>query len=192
MCWVLTRSSRDNRLHRFLGLDGPNGVAKLGDAEPIFQMNTYNELTFQNKWSLRFLLHWKNGGQNVNLTALQNDFGQTSADFDKIVINPQTQQPMPLGVYRISQVGYSAQQFVENSGYLKLREIGLYYSFNTFGKQSDQGPSARRVHDEFLCMDRLFFIRSGGFQFRNRIQHQYRCGSVSGNQAGRFSFAVTF
>jgi TonB-dependent starch-binding outer membrane protein SusC len=116
---------------QILGLDGPNGVAKLGDAEPIFQMNTYNEITYQNKISLRFLLHWKNGGQNVNLTNLQQDFGQTSADFDKLVVNPQNQQPMPLGVYRISQVGYSAQGFVNNSDYLKLREIGLYYTFNT-------------------------------------------------------------
>ena len=30
---------------------------------------------------------------------------------------------MPLGVYRISQVGYSAQGFVNNSDYVKLREI---------------------------------------------------------------------
>jgi outer membrane receptor protein involved in Fe transport len=124
---------------QILGLDGPNGVAKLGDVEPIFQMNTYNEITYQNKWSLRFLLHWKNGGQNVNLTTLQNDFGQTSADFDQLIINPQTQTPIPLGYYRISQVGYSARQFVENSGFLKLREIGLYYSFNTTGNQVVKG-----------------------------------------------------
>ncbi len=38
---------------------------------------------------------------------------------------------MPLGVYRISQVGYSAQGFVNDAGYVKLREIGLYYTFNT-------------------------------------------------------------
>jgi outer membrane receptor protein involved in Fe transport len=124
---------------QILGLDGPNGIAKLGDVEPIFQMNTYNEITYQNRWSLRFLLHWKNGGQNVNLTTLQNDFGQTSADFDQLIINPQTQTPIPLGFYRISQVGYSARQFVENSGFLKLREIGLYYSFNTNGNQIIKG-----------------------------------------------------
>jgi len=124
---------------QILGLAGANGVAKLGDVEPIFQMNTYNEITYHNKWSLRFLLHWKNGGQNVNLTSLQNDFGQTSADFDQIVTNPQTQTQMPLGIYRISQVGYSAQQFVENSGFLKLREIGLYYSFNTTSSRVIKG-----------------------------------------------------
>ncbi len=66
---------------QILGLS-PTGIVKWGDSEPIFQMNTYNEITFQNKLSLRFLLHWKNGGQNVNLTNLENDFGGTSADWD--------------------------------------------------------------------------------------------------------------
>ena len=90
-------------------------------------MNSYNEITFQNRFSLRFLLHWKNGGQNVNLTNLENDFGGTSADWDAQTI----QKGVPNGAYRISQVGTSAQEFVQNSGYVKLREIGLYYSFAT-------------------------------------------------------------
>ena len=64
---------------QILGLNGAGGVSKLGDAEPKFQMNTYNEITFFNKLSLRFLLHWKYGGQNVNLTSLENDFGGTSS-----------------------------------------------------------------------------------------------------------------
>ena len=111
---------------QLLGLS-PTGIVKWGDSEPIFQMNSYNEITFQNKLSLRFLLHWKNGGQNVNLTNLENDFGGTSADWDAQTI----QKGVPNGAYRISQVGTSAQEFVQNSGYVKLREIGLYYSFNT-------------------------------------------------------------
>jgi len=111
---------------QILGLS-PTGIVKWGDAEPTFQMNTYNEITFQNKISLRFLLHWKNGGQNVNLTSLENDFGGTSADWDAQTI----QKGVPNGAYRISQIGTSAQEFVQNSGYVKLREIGLYYSFST-------------------------------------------------------------
>ncbi len=111
---------------QILGLS-PTGIVKWGDAEPTFQMNTYNEITFQNKISLRFLLHWKNGGQNVNLTNLENDFGGTSADWDAQTIK----KGVPNGAYRISQIGTSAQEFVQNSGYVKLREIGLYYSFST-------------------------------------------------------------
>jgi TonB-dependent starch-binding outer membrane protein SusC len=110
---------------QIVGLNGA-GVGVLGNAEPKFQMNTYNEITFRNKLSLRFLMHWKKGGDNVNLTYLQNDFGQTSADFDDMTIKA----GMPNGIYRISQVGSSAKVFVEDASYLRLREIGLYYSFN--------------------------------------------------------------
>jgi len=109
---------------QILGLNG-TGVGKLGDAEPRFQMSTYNEITFMNRLSLRFLLHWKSGGQNVNLTTLQNDFGGTSADFDKVT----NKAGLPDGIYRITKVGTTAEEFVQNSGYLRLREIGLYYSF---------------------------------------------------------------
>lgn len=108
---------------QILGLNG-QGVGLLGDAEPRFQMNTYNEVTFFNKLSLRFLLHWKAGGQNINLTRLQNDFGGTSADFDEVT----NKLGVPDGVYRIMQVGSDAHMFVQNSDYLRLREIGLYYT----------------------------------------------------------------
>ena len=109
---------------QILGLDGTGGVSKLGDAEPTFQMNTYNEITFDDRWSLRFLLHWKKGGQNVNLTNLENDFGGTSADYDKVT----NKLGVPDGVYRIMQVGSDAHEFVQTSSYLRLREIGLYYT----------------------------------------------------------------
>jgi len=110
---------------QIVGLNGA-GVGVLGNAEPKFQMNTYNELTFKNKLSLSFLLHWKKGGDNVNLTYLENDFGQTTADFDKVT----NKLGVPDGVYRLMQVGTSAAVFVEDASYLRLREIGLYYTFD--------------------------------------------------------------
>ncbi|MEO7044724.1 MAG: TonB-dependent receptor, partial [Ferruginibacter sp.] len=109
---------------QIVGLNG-QGVGVLGDAEPTFQMNTYNEITFFNKLSLRFLLHWKNGGQNVNVTKLQNVFGGTSADYD----NP-TKAGFPYGVSQLMLIGTDAHQTVETSTYLRLREIGLYYTFS--------------------------------------------------------------
>ena len=109
---------------QIVGLNG-QGVGVLGDAEPRFQMNTYNEVTFFKNLSLRFLIHWKQGGQNVNLTTLENDFGGTSADFDNVT----NKAGLPDGVYRISKVGSDAHEFVQTSGYARLREIGLYYSF---------------------------------------------------------------
>ncbi|MDP4129288.1 MAG: SusC/RagA family TonB-linked outer membrane protein [Bacteroidota bacterium] len=112
---------------QIIGLGGPGGsIVKWGDAEPKFQMNTYNEITFLDKWSFRFLLHLKAGGQNVNLTSLENDFGGTSADYDKV----SNKLGVPDAIYRIMSIGSTAKEFVQNSGYLKLREIGLYYSIH--------------------------------------------------------------
>ncbi|MXV53263.1 SusC/RagA family TonB-linked outer membrane protein [Pedobacter sp. HMF7647] len=108
---------------QIVGLNG-QGVGILGDAEPTFQMSTYNEVTFFKNLSLRFLIHWKKGGQNVNVTSLQNVFGGTSADYDE-----KTPSGMPKGVTQLMQIGTNAQQTVETSTYLRFREIGLYYSF---------------------------------------------------------------
>jgi len=108
---------------QIVGVDAPNQpkgtVVQLGDQEPRFQMNTFNEVTLMSKLSLRFLIHWKYKGDNVNLTNLLNDFGGTSADYDA---NGATR----IGGY----LGGSARGFVQNSGYLRFREIGLYYTFN--------------------------------------------------------------
>lgn len=111
---------------QIVGLDGDNGVGVLGDAEPKFQMNTYNEVTFWGKLSLRFLLHWKQGGDNINLTSLENDFGGTSVDYDNVT----NKLGVPDAVYRIMQIGTTARIFVQDASYLRLREVGLYYSFN--------------------------------------------------------------
>jgi TonB-linked SusC/RagA family outer membrane protein len=108
---------------QIIGLNG-KGVGVLGNAEPRFQMNTYNEVTFFNKLSLRFLIHWKYGGQNVDVTQLQNVFGSTSVDYDK-----PTASGLPYGVTQLMKVGSDAHQTVETSTYLRFREIGLYYTF---------------------------------------------------------------
>jgi len=118
---------------QIVGTDAPakEGLIVLGNAEPKFQMNTFNELTYKGKLSLRFLIHWKEGGDNVNLTNLLNDFGSTSADYDKDADG----NNVPDGPQRIGQfLGGSARGFVQDASYLRLREIGLYYTFGNFKK----------------------------------------------------------
>ncbi|HSB91778.1 MAG TPA: SusC/RagA family TonB-linked outer membrane protein [Flavitalea sp.] len=116
---------------QIVGLNG-TGVGVLGDAEPSFQMNTYNDIGFMKNFNLRFLFHWKKAGDNVNLTYLQTDFGQTSPDFDAVT----NKMNVPDGIYRIMQVGKTAEIFVEDASYFRLREIGLYYTFNKFKGQA--------------------------------------------------------
>ena len=111
-------------------------------------MSTYNELTFFNKLSFRFLIHWKAGGQNVNLTTLQNDFGGTSVDFDKVT----NKAGLPDGIYRISQVGTTARMFVQNSDYLKVREIGLYYRLPSIPSLSISGIQIGASLNNFITV----------------------------------------
>lgn len=109
---------------QIVGIDGPNGVVKLGDTEPRFQMNWFNEVTFLKNFSLRFLFHWKNKGDVVNLSELLTDLGRTSPDFDDLDKDGNAKGPA-----RLANLGVSARQFVQNAGYLRLREVALYYSF---------------------------------------------------------------
>ena len=116
---------------QIVGTDAPakEGLVVLGDAEPKFQMNTFNEITFMNRLTLRFLIHWKYKGDNINLTNLLNDFGGTSADYDADADHDGT----PDGPERIGQfLGGSARGFVQDAEYVRFREIGLYYTFNQF------------------------------------------------------------
>jgi TonB-dependent starch-binding outer membrane protein SusC len=97
-----------------------------GDQEPDFQMNSFNEIVFDKRVSLRMLIHWKNGGENVVFTNLQSDFGGTSPDWDADANKNQ----IPDGLDRIMKIGASSVNSVKSSTYLRFREIGLYYSFN--------------------------------------------------------------
>lgn len=81
----------------------------VGDTQPDFQVGFPNTVTFLNNFEFSFLLHLKKGGENLNLTKLLTDDGGTSPEIDE----------------RTSQY---ADTWVQPSGYLRLREIALYYN----------------------------------------------------------------
>ncbi len=111
---------------QIVGTTGPGTpVSVLGDAEPDFQMSFNNSLRYKD-FTLSFLWHWKKGGDNINLTKLLSDFGGTSADFDDFDFDPNIRN----GDFRINNGLFAgnARPFVEDASYLRLREIGLYYT----------------------------------------------------------------
>ena len=115
---------------QLVGID-PNdtdgdGISVFGDAAPDFQLSWYNVVNYKN-WELSMLWHWKKGFENVNLTVLLTDLLGTSPDYDASGIDPEGL--LNNGDYRLSQLGVSADPFVEDASYIRLREIGLYYRF---------------------------------------------------------------
>ncbi|MCM4171804.1 SusC/RagA family TonB-linked outer membrane protein [Arenibacter sp. TNZ] len=119
---------------QIVGNDENGNVVALGDAEPDFQMSFNNNFKYKD-FTLSFLWHWKKGGDNVNLSRLLSDFGNTSADYDEMSLDPSG--TLNNGDYRKDAFGAGfAGPFVEDASYLKLREIGLYYNLpeNTLQK----------------------------------------------------------
>ena len=96
-----------------------------GDAEPDFQMSWFNTLTWKN-FDLAFLFHWKSGGEAINLSTLLFDLGGTTHDYDDIDLDPD--KMLGNGPYRVSQIGVNSDVMIEDASYLRLREIGLYYT----------------------------------------------------------------
>ena len=84
-----------------------------------------NYLTYKD-FELSFLFQWKQGGDNVNLTTLLSDLNGTTHDYDDIDLDPAG--VLGNGSYRLSQLGASAEVFVEDASYLRLRELGFYYT----------------------------------------------------------------
>ncbi|MDX5418450.1 MAG: SusC/RagA family TonB-linked outer membrane protein [Hymenobacteraceae bacterium] len=106
------------------GIKGSEGVQVLGDSQPDFQMNFHNFFTIKQNFTFSFLFHWKKGGDNINLTELLTDLGGTSPDFD----DDDNGNGIPNAEERVRALGVSAEPFVQDATYLRLREIGLYYT----------------------------------------------------------------
>jgi TonB-dependent starch-binding outer membrane protein SusC len=127
-----------------------DGVFVLGNSEPDFQMGFLNDFTLFKNLNVSFSLHWKSGGQNVNLTEFLTDLGGTSPDYDEI----DEATGLNKAAIRLNAGGVSAKQYVQDSNYLRLREAGLFYTFpasllkKTFGTVIESiklGASATNV-----------------------------------------------
>lgn len=105
--------------------DGEPNLQIFGNAEPDFQMTWLNNISW-NDFDFTFLWHWKQGGENINLSTLLFDLNETTHDFDDVTLDPDNQ--LGNGDYRLSQLGVNTGPYIENAGYIRLREIGLYYT----------------------------------------------------------------
>lgn len=103
-----------------------DGLIVLGNAEPDFQTTIFNQLSYKN-FDLSFLWHWKEGGDAINLTTLLTDLAGTTFDFDDTGLDPTGQ--LTNGAYRASRAFADTKLVVEDASYVRLREIGLYYTF---------------------------------------------------------------
>jgi TonB-linked SusC/RagA family outer membrane protein len=96
-----------------------------GSAEPDFQMSWANNLNF-GAFDLSLLWHWKQGGDNINLSTLLFDLNGTTHDFDDTTLDPTGASTN--GDFRLGVLGSDTDPYIEDGGYIRLREIGIYYT----------------------------------------------------------------
>ena len=109
-----------------VGLNGGDASLQIfGNSEADFQTTFYNQLSFGD-FDLNFLIHWKQGGENINLSSLLFDLNNTTHDYDDIDLDPEG--ALGNGDYRLSQLGVNTEPYVEDATYVRLRELGLFYT----------------------------------------------------------------
>lgn len=125
---------------------------KLGDGEADFQMSLSNDIRLFRNLSLNFIMHWKQGGDNINLTELLYDLNGTTTDYDDTDLDIADFRLEAAGLTgdetnaqkRLALLGISANHFVQDASYLRMREIGLYYDV-PISALSQISNSIRRV-----------------------------------------------
>jgi hypothetical protein len=100
---------------------GADTVRALGDANPDFKVGISSDLRF-GPFALFANLDWQQGGDVINLTKLLYDFGANTYDYD--VVEPDGQLRGPR---RLAGFGRTANFFIEDASFLKVRELTLSY-----------------------------------------------------------------
>ncbi|RPD42449.1 SusC/RagA family TonB-linked outer membrane protein [Chitinophaga barathri] len=96
----------------------PGVLMPIGNSEPDFQLNWFNEVTLFRDFTFRALLHYKKGGDNINLTQLLRDWGGVSRDWDN-----RDDKGERTGVSRADD----HRTLIQDASYLRLREVALFY-----------------------------------------------------------------
>ncbi|MGY6559842.1 MAG: SusC/RagA family TonB-linked outer membrane protein [Nitritalea sp.] len=126
----------------------PGGFTIWGDAQPRFNMSWVNNFTIARNLELSFLMEYRHRGDNVNLTSFLTDSGGTTPG----LFNPETGtlNPRPPAPFN------NAGRWIQDATFLKVREIGLFYTVpleivrNTFGSSVSGVRLGTSVNNAFL------------------------------------------
>lgn len=92
-----------------------------GNSQADFQTSWSNTFSFLNGFTFSSLIDWKKGGDIMNITLYNTDNGGTSADWN----GDYNHNGIPNGKDR---QGTGAGVYVQDAGYIRLREVALSYT----------------------------------------------------------------
>lgn len=141
--------------------DVPGGFSVIGDRQADFDMTLMNSFTFLKNFEFSFLLHRKQGGDNINLSALLLDDGGTTPNWNGDSDGDGT----PNGLDRLLGWAVDGQTkvFIEDASYWKLREIGLYYTIPSSVTSSVLNGALNKVKVGFSANNILLSSSYGSY-----------------------------
>jgi outer membrane receptor protein involved in Fe transport len=105
-------------------VDNPNNFSNLTryeEAQPKFIMSFINNFTIAKNVDVNFLVAWRKDSYTSNLSRLLKDEGGTTEDWSK-------DDDGDGEVNGLQRPGLSAREYIQNSGFVRLREASIYYS----------------------------------------------------------------
>ncbi|MBX2970289.1 MAG: SusC/RagA family TonB-linked outer membrane protein [Cyclobacteriaceae bacterium] len=102
----------------------PGEFTVWGNAQPDWTTSWYNSLTFLKNFEMNFLMEYRRGGDNINLTSFLTDGGGTTKGW----FDDDDGDGIPNGRQRPPAPYNNAGRWVQDATFLKVREIGLYYN----------------------------------------------------------------
>ncbi|KIC92853.1 SusC/RagA family TonB-linked outer membrane protein [Flavihumibacter solisilvae] len=102
------------------GFDEDGTLIQYKDYQPDYQLSWSNNLRLAKNFELSMLWHTSQGGYNSSLTRLTKDEGGTTKDWSNT-----GKSGDPIGIERQETI---VSNFVFDASYIRLRELGLYYT----------------------------------------------------------------
>ncbi|RZS96754.1 SusC/RagA family TonB-linked outer membrane protein [Cecembia calidifontis] len=132
--------------------NNPGGFTIWGNAQPKFNMSMINNFTFAKNFEFSFLMEYRKGGDNINLSQFLTDAGGTTKGW----FDDDNGDGIPNGRQRPPAPFNNAGRWVQDATFLKIREIGLYYSIpkttitETFGRSVENIRVGASMNNAFL------------------------------------------
>lgn len=130
----------------------PGGFTIWGNAQPKFNMSMVNNFTFARNFEFSFLMEYRKGGDNINLSTFLTDSGGTTKGW----FDDDDGDGVPNGRQRPPAPFNNAGRWVQDATFLKIREIGLYYNVpkasltQMFGNSVENVRIGTSVNNAFL------------------------------------------
>lgn len=103
---------------------GVNGFTVWGINQPDWTSSWYNTLNLPGGFEFSFLMEYRKGGDNINLTSFLTDGGGTTNGW----FNDDDKDGIPNGRQRPPAPFNNAGRWVQDATFFKLREVGLFYN----------------------------------------------------------------